>query len=93
MEAHQDARKSDDLIDTLTIPLPRSSKGGDLVIDHAGEQVAHGSPASLLSFVAFSADRRHEVRPVTTGYGVVLTDNSQLNGTPLSEAHRARQVT
>jgi len=53
---------------------------------------AHGSPASLLTFVAFSADCRHEVRPVTTGYGVVLTDNSQLNGTPAVRDHRARQV-
>jgi len=66
---HQNTEKSDDMIGTLTISLPGSSKGGELVIDHAGEQVTHRSSATLLSFVAFYADCRHEIRPVTRGTG------------------------
>jgi hypothetical protein len=79
---HQDTEKSDDMIGTLTVTLPGSSKGGELVIDHAGEQVTHRSSATLLSFVAFYADCRHEVRPVTSGYRVVLTYNLLLTGNP-----------
>jgi hypothetical protein len=89
---HQDTEKSDDMIGTLTVTLPGSSKGGELVIDHAGEQVTHRSSATLLSFVAFYADCRHEVRPVTSGYRVVLTYNLLLTGKPA--AHRSpRNVT
>jgi predicted 2-oxoglutarate/Fe(II)-dependent dioxygenase YbiX len=66
---HQNTEKSDDMIGALTVSLPGSSKGGELVIDHAGEQVTHRSSATLLSFVAFYADCRHEVRPVTRGTG------------------------
>lgn len=77
---HQDTEKTDDMIGTLTVTLPGSSKGGELVIDHGGEQVTYRSSATALSFVAFYADCRHEVRPVTSGYRLVLTYNLLLVG-------------
>lgn len=77
---HQDTEKSDDMIGTLTVTLPGSAKGGELVIDHAGDQVTYRSSATSLSFVAFYADCRHEVRPVTSGYRLVLTYNLMLAG-------------
>lgn len=82
---HQDSETSDDMVGTLTVTLPGNSRGGDLIVQHGEKQIRYRSSDKLLSFVAFYADCRHEVQPVTSGYRVVLTYNlllSAANATP-----------
>ena len=76
---HQDSEKSDDMVGTLTVTLPGTSRGGELIVQHGEQQISYRSSDKLLSFVAFYADCRHEVRPVTSGYRVVLTYNLLLS--------------
>jgi hypothetical protein len=77
---HQDSEKDDAMVGTLVVTLPSDAKGGALVVEHAGASVSYRSSKQLLSFVAFYADCRHEVRPVASGYRVVLTYNLLLSG-------------
>jgi predicted 2-oxoglutarate/Fe(II)-dependent dioxygenase YbiX len=79
---HQDSEKSDDMVGTLVVTLPSSFKGGAFVIEHRGEKVTYRASKQALSFVAFYADCRHEVRPVTEGYRIVLTYNLSLELVP-----------
>ena len=76
---HQDSEKSDDMVGTLTVTLPGTSRGGELIVQHGEQQISYRSSDKLLSFVAFYADCRHEVQPVTSGYRVVLTYNLLLS--------------
>ena len=77
---HQDSEKSDAMVGTLAVTLPGTSRGGALVVEHGEARATYRSSDTLLSFVAFYADCRHEVRPVTSGYRVVLTYNLLLAG-------------
>jgi hypothetical protein len=77
---HQDSEKSDAMVGTLSLILPGPSRGGALVIEHAGSKRTYRASDKLLTFVAFYADCRHEVRPVISGYRVVLTYNLMLVG-------------
>ena len=90
---HQDSEKSDAMVATLSLILPGSSKGGALVVEHAGSKVTYRASDKLLTFAAFYADCRHEVRPVRSGYRVVLTYNllvaGDLTGAAASVAPRA----
>src|SRR6266571_6667873 len=72
---HQDSEKDDAMIGTLVVTLPSSHTGGELIVAHGSESVAYRSPKDSLSFVAFYADCRHEVKPVKSGYRVTLTFN------------------
>jgi hypothetical protein len=72
---HQDSEKDDAMIGTLVVTLPSSHTDGQLIVEHRGESVAYGSSKDSLSFVAFYADCRHEVKPVKSGYRVTLTFN------------------
>jgi len=83
---HQDSETADDMVGTLTVTLPGSSRGGDLIVQHGEEQISYRSSDKLLSFVAFYADCRHEVRPVTSGYRVVLTYNLLLSAAKATPA-------
>lgn len=78
--AHQDSEKDDRMIGTLIVLLPSRSEGGELIVEHRGQSVTYGGSSSLLTFVAFYADTRHEVRPVTRGYRIALTYNLALAG-------------
>ena len=77
---HQDSEKADAMVGTLVVTLPASFKGGALVVEHQGEKVVDRGSRRQLSFVAFYADCRHEVRPVTEGYRLALTYNLILEG-------------
>ncbi len=77
---HQDAEKNDEMIASLIVMLPSRSTGGELVVEHRNESVRYAGSATSLTFIAFYADTRHEVLPVTTGYRVVLTYNLLLAG-------------
>lgn len=86
---HQDSEKADTMIGTLVVSLPSASTGGAFQVEHAGRTVTYRPSKQMLSFVAFYADCRHQVRPVTSGYRVVLTYNLLLQGdTAASSAGR-----
>ena len=72
---HQDSEKDDAMVGTLVVSLPSAHTGGELVVEHGGESVTYRTSKEELSFVAFYADCRHEVRPVKSGYRVTLTLN------------------
>lgn len=78
--AHQDSEKADDMIGTLVVILPSSFSGGEMVIEHQGQQVVVGGARTRLTCAAFYADCHHQVRPVTRGYRCVLTYNLILAG-------------
>ncbi len=74
--AHQDSERDDDMVGSLVVTLPSTSSGGEVVVEHHGEKkVFRGKKRGPrdLSVLAFYADCHHEVRPVTSGYRVVLT--------------------
>jgi hypothetical protein len=83
---HQDSEKADAMIGSLVVTLPSESAGGVLVVEHVGRTETYRSSKELLSFVAFYADCRHHVRPVTSGYRVVLTYNLLLQGDTVASA-------
>lgn len=72
---HRDSEKTDGMIGSLVVLPPSQSKGGALVIEHHDEKVSYRGSSDQLVLVAFYADCRHEVRPVTTGYRAALTYN------------------
>jgi hypothetical protein len=49
-------------------------------VRHGGETATYRGSKKGLSFVAFYSDCRHQVRPVTSGYRIVLTYNLLLGG-------------
>jgi predicted 2-oxoglutarate/Fe(II)-dependent dioxygenase YbiX len=77
---HQDSEKDDTMVGTLVVTLPSTYTGGALVIDDGGEAVTYRGSKVALTLVAFYADCRHEVRPVTSGYRITLTYNLLLRG-------------
>ncbi len=77
---HQDSEKSDAMVGTLVVMLPGEARGGGLQIEHGGTSVSYRSAKTSLTFVGFYADCRHQVKPVTLGYRVVLTYNLLLRG-------------
>ena len=77
---HQDSEKDDAMVGTLVVSLPSAHTGGELTVEHGGESVTYRSSKQDLSFVAFYADCRHEVKPVTSGYRVTLTFNLLADG-------------
>lgn len=72
---HQDSEKHDAMVGTLVVSLPSAHTGGELVIDHAGESRAYRASKQDLTLVAFYADCRHQVTPVSSGYRLTLTFN------------------
>ncbi|GGP56850.1 hypothetical protein GCM10010278_37470 [Streptomyces melanogenes] len=72
---HQDSEKHDSMVGTLVVSLPSHHTGGELVIEHAGRRIAYQASRERLTFAAFYADCRHEVKPVTSGYRITLTMN------------------
>jgi hypothetical protein len=75
---HQDSEKHDEMVATLVVSLPSVHGGGELVIDDGGVERTHRGSRDDVVLVAFYSDRRHEVRPVRSGYRVTLTFNLML---------------
>lgn len=86
--SHQDSEKGDDMIGTLVVILPSAFTGGAMVIEHHDEQVSFRAASGKLTFIAFYADCRHQVRPVTAGYRVVFTYNLMVARSPRSRYSR-----
>ncbi|QHK18927.1 2OG-Fe(II) oxygenase [Pseudarthrobacter psychrotolerans] len=87
---HQDSEKYEEMVASLVVMLPSVHTGGELVVDDAGSEQVYGGSRNDLVLVAFYADRRHEVRPVRSGYRVTLTFNLLL--TSPSETSEAGPV-
>jgi predicted 2-oxoglutarate/Fe(II)-dependent dioxygenase YbiX len=79
-KSHQDSEKAEGMIGTLVVTLPSSFRGGEMTVEQHGELMAFRGSRSELQLVAFYADCRHEVRPVTGGARVVLTYNLLTQG-------------
>ncbi|EGG22887.1 hypothetical protein DFA_05017 [Cavenderia fasciculata] len=80
---HRDSEKVDGMFGTLVISLPCQHRGGELVIDHHGKSTTvslENDTMSQCKYVAFYADCRHEVKPVTQGNRVCLVYNLMRNG-------------
>lgn len=92
---HQDSEKADDMVGSLVVLLPSAAKGGALVVEHRGEKSIFRGSATKLTFVAFYADCRHEVRPVREGSRLALTYNLVSTGEgaePPVEAHQVEAL-
>ena len=72
---HQDSEKHEAMVASLVVMLPTVHTGGELVVDDAGQEQTYRGSRDDLVLVAFYADRRHEVRPVRSGYRITLTFN------------------
>lgn len=76
--AHRDTEKADGMFATLVVVLPSGYTGGELVVRHAGREVAlDTAPVDLgmAYWAAFYADCQHELRPVRSGWRVALVYN------------------
>lgn len=92
---HQDSEKSDAMIGTLVATLPSEFTGGGLIVQHHDEERVYRGTRHDIELVAFYADCRHEVRPVKSGYRIVLTYNLMLSAAvdrrpPLAPEHLER---
>lgn len=76
---HQDSEKHDKMVASMVVMVPSLHTGGELVVDNAGAEQTYRGSRDALVLVAFYADRRHEVRPVKSGYRVTLTFNLLLS--------------
>src|SRR5271166_3884836 len=75
---HRDTEKVPGMFATMLLVLPSTHGGGELVVKHAGREVAldlHPEDPSEIGFAGFYADCVHEVRPVTTGFRLTLVYN------------------
>ncbi|HEB77141.1 MAG TPA: 2OG-Fe(II) oxygenase [Methylothermaceae bacterium] len=75
---HRDTEKAAGMFATLVVLLPSDFSGGELVVEHQGRQVTldlHQDDPAEVSYAAFYADCRHEVKPVRAGYRLALIFN------------------
>jgi hypothetical protein len=88
--SHRDTEKVPNMFATLSVILPSAHTGGEIVIEHEGSVVRRrfGGQKSAESskFIAFYADCRHEVKPVTQGFRVVLVYNLAMPSAPRKRA-------
>jgi len=92
---HQDSEKDSRMIGTLVLRLPSSFTGGELLIEHRGQQVAFAPDpghAAELEWIAFYGDCRHEVRRIESGLRAVLTFRLQLDLPQRGGARRSAPV-
>ncbi|KAF9885296.1 hypothetical protein FE257_013013 [Aspergillus nanangensis] len=75
---HQDSEKADGMFGTLVISLPSKHEGGTVVASHRDKKREFATaPNSEFGYTwaAWYADVSHEVKPVTSGYRIVLVYN------------------
>ncbi|KAI0479394.1 hypothetical protein GGR56DRAFT_690765 [Xylariaceae sp. FL0804] len=93
---HKDSEKAPGMIATLVICLPSLHEGGSVELSHAGKttiiDTAKASNFSLTSLAWFS-DVTHEIKPLESGYRLVLTYNIiHTGGVKASAGLAERQV-
>ncbi|KAL8909958.1 MAG: hypothetical protein Q9171_004724 [Xanthocarpia ochracea] len=77
-KAHRDSEKADGMFATLVICLPSKHEGGEIVLSHHGEEeTVRTSEESRFgqTHVAWYSDVLHEIKPVISGYRLMLTYN------------------
>ncbi|EMT65032.1 hypothetical protein FOC4_g10011006 [Fusarium odoratissimum] len=74
-KAHTDTEKIPNMFGTLVISLPSKHKGGEVFLEHCGEEIVYESSKSQASCAAWYSDVHHEVLPVKSGYRWVLAYN------------------
>lgn len=75
---HRDTEKAKGMFATLVVVLPSPFRGGELVVRHQDQEMTLALPGQDLgqvSYGAFYADCRHELRPVTEGHRLCLIYN------------------
>lgn len=76
---HKDSEKEKGMFGTLIIGLPSKHSGGELVVSFEGKTTtvdfSELSPNHEISFCAFYADCTHEIKPLASGYRVVVVYN------------------
>jgi hypothetical protein len=89
---HIDSEKEKGMFGTLVVGLPSTHSGGELHIRFDGrERVVDFAAANLykMPYAAFFADCEHEIKPLLSGYRVVLVYNLvQKSGSPKPESPR-----
>ncbi len=74
---HKDTEKQAGMFGSLVITLPSTFSGGALVVHH--QDMSHtftvDNPSFTMSYVAFFADCKHEIQPVTSGHRLALVYN------------------
>jgi hypothetical protein len=76
---HKDSEKEKGMFGSLIIGLPSKHSGGELVVSFEGETTSVDfseiTPNYEIPFCAFYADCTHEIKPLASGYRVVLVYN------------------
>ena len=75
---HRDTEKAGGMIATLSVSLPVSGAGGELIVRHRDREIRidmDANEASELAYAAFYADCTHETRPVREGHRLSLVFN------------------
>ncbi|PGH11888.1 hypothetical protein AJ80_06953 [Polytolypa hystricis UAMH7299] len=75
---HEDSPKADRMFGTLVVCLPSLHEGGDVVLTHDGKSHTFQSSENSefgASYSAWYSDVTHEIKPVTSGYRLVITYN------------------
>ena len=98
--AHRDTEKVDGMVATLSISLPATGGGGELIVRHRDREMVldmHADEPSELAFAAFYADCVHETRPVRDGHRLSLVFNLCLRAgdtqTPVGPPDHAERIT
>ncbi|RAK79282.1 2OG-Fe(II) oxygenase [Aspergillus fijiensis CBS 313.89] len=76
---HTDTEKAPGMVATLVIGLPSAHEGGEVVVNHRGQQKTFKLSNTQCSYASWYSDVVHEVLPVTSGYRWVLTYNLALD--------------
>ena len=74
----QDSGKADGMFGTLVVSLPSKHEGGDVVASYEGRSQTFSSSLGSdfgFSYAAWYSNITHEMKPVTSGYRIVLTYN------------------
>jgi hypothetical protein len=77
-KAHRDTEKVPGMFGTLVVSLPSEHTGGQVVLKHGGKErvLETAAPSAFdLSALAWYADVEHEIKPIMSGYRLVLTFN------------------
>lgn len=75
--------KADRMFGIIALCLPCKHEGGEVVVSFNGKRETLSTAATsewLVSYLGWYADVTHEVRPVISGYRIVLTFNLVQNG-------------
>lgn len=85
---HKDSEKAPGMIGTLVISLPSKHEGGDVHLSHSNRRHAFATSNSSsfdLTALAWYSDVTHEIKPISSGYRLVITYNLlQQSGSPPS---------